>query len=101
MRRFRKGSDIAAGGATAGAGSLLMLDEDQFSLGGSTHSLRSDGWGTMGAGATGGGSGANRALMAPSDSIMAKLMQRKEVLKLIGYMNATVGMSTAESGLLK
>ena len=41
------------------------------------------------------------AASAASDSFAARLMQRKEVLKLIGCMNATVGMVTAEAGLLK
>ena len=41
------------------------------------------------------------AASAASDSFTARLMQRKEVLKLIGCMNATVGMVTAEAGLLK
>ena len=44
---------------------------------------------------------ATASASAASDSFSARLMQRKEVLKLIGCMNATVGMVTAEAGLLK
>ncbi len=75
-------------------GSLLFAEEDHFSFTGSSQSLRSDG-------APGATYGFGRYPLAPSDSIMARLMQRKEVLKLISCMNATVGMATAESGLLK
>ena len=45
------------------------------------------------------------AVVAPSisagDGFLSKVNQRKEVLKLIGGMNATVGVKTAEQGLLK
>jgi hypothetical protein len=35
------------------------------------------------------------------ESVLARILQRKEVIKLIGCMNATVGVKTAEQGLLK
>ena len=70
-----------------------MLDEDLGSPGmllGSGQSPRSESGRLLAAAAS-----------AASDSFTARLMQRKEVLKLIGCMNATVGMVTAEAGLLK
>lgn len=39
--------------------------------------------------------------MSAGDGFLSKVNQRKEVLKLIGGMNATVGVKTAEQGLLK
>ena len=70
-----------------------MLDEDLGSPGtmmGSAQSPRSESGRLLAAAAS-----------AASDSFTARLMQRKEALKLIGCMNATVGMVTAEAGLLK
>ena len=36
-----------------------------------------------------------------SDQFMARIRMRKDILKLIGSMNATVGAKTAEQGLLR
>lgn len=45
--------------------------------------------------------GASNRLQDSNEGALGKIMQRTEILKMISYMNASVGIKTAEQGLLK
>jgi hypothetical protein len=62
----------------------LLTSDDSIGLG-STQSLKSD----------------SDSKYHVSESILGKIMQRKEVIKLISTMNSPVGIKTIEQNLLK
>ncbi|XP_059078689.1 rapamycin-insensitive companion of mTOR-like isoform X2 [Tigriopus californicus] len=88
--------------AVIGSGESFMDD-----LQGSNTSARSDFDGSRTAQSTvatnfvSGNAGPSNSAGTLTEGFLSKVNQRKEVLKMIGIMNATVGVKTAEQGLLK